>query len=430
MRRTVRGGTLGKYLLLLVLIGLLVALFMFKNNYGAIGQVDKLDLASTKDYIAYIRESGGKSDLYIIRADGSGKRRLTADGKGKRSPNWSPDGKELCYAAEVSEDRTPAYQIFILGNGDPRQATYGSTSKDRPQYSPDGRWIAYLSGGCIKIVQPNGKNGRQVFPPPAHVGAPGDDSEGDTAKQNDASDAQRKPPIRQFVWAPNSLGVAGVQEVEGEYAVPLGNPNWWQKDQVREPVQTVNDPELAVVLPSIEGRTTMELLSGDLMSCCWMPDSRAVLMAVRKEREGLSGIVRQGVDVKGMQPEPVILAMKGSGLLFDHPQVSPDGGQVAFVVMKVAGIDRTPLGIAVAPIGSGAPLVLKTPADLAKLKIVCKGDARSPRWSADGKRLLYLLSGAGGKTDVWVCMADGSGALNLTKGDGDCSDAVWSPATR
>lgn len=430
MRRSVFGGTLGKYLLLLVFLSLLVALFVFKNNYGAIGQVDRLDLDSTKDYIAYIREADGKSELYIIRADGSGRRRLTADGKGKRAPSWSPDGRELCYAAEVSEDRTPAYQVFILGNGEPRQATYGSTSKDKPQYSPDGKWIAYLSGGCIKIVQPNGKNGRQVFPPPTRASAPGDENDDQSANKNDATEGLRKPPIRQFSWSPNSHGVAGVQEIEGEYAVPLGSPNWWQKDHTPQAVQTVNDPELAVVLPSIEGRTTMEMLSGDLVSCCWMPDSRAVVIAVRKERDGLSGIVRQGVEVKGMDPEPLIVAKRDTGLVFDHPTVSPDGTQVAFLVLKSVGLDRRTLGMAVAPINPDAPLTLTKAGDLARLRLIVKGDARAPQWSADGQRLLYLLPGPTGKSDVWVCRADGSGALNLTRGDGDCTGAAWSTALR
>ncbi len=426
MRRTHRGGALGKYLLLLFFLGMLAALFVWKSNYGAIGRVDKLDLASTKDYVAYICENGGKTDLYIVKADGTGLLKLTADGKGKRSPGWSPDGKELCYAAEASDDASVAYQVFILGAGSPRQATYGSTSKDSPRYSPDGNWIGYLSGGCVKIVKPNGKGGRQVYPPPAHVGAPGEEEN----EEDEAAEGQRKPPIRAFSWAPNSIGIAGVQEAEGEFSIATGTSSWWEKDRRPGGEGVTSDPEAVIVLPSIEGKTTMNLVTGDLLSCCWLPDSRAVVMAVHKEREGFTGLVRQGVDVKGMQPEPLIAGSKATGLLFEHPMITADGKQMAFIVVRQSGLDRETLGIAVQPIAPGQPIRLLTPEDLSQLKLVVKGRVRSPQWSPDGTRLLYILPGAKSKGDVWVCNADGSGATNLTKGAGDCTDAAWSPAVR
>jgi eukaryotic-like serine/threonine-protein kinase len=61
------------------------------------------------------------------------------------------------------------------------------------------------------------------------------------------------------------------------------------------------------------------------------------------------------------------------------------------------------------------------------------GDKHQPRWSPDGKRLLYVADG--GKDsfgnnlgqDLWIINTDGTGNMDVTHSPGDDTDPAWSP---
>lgn len=56
------------------------------------------------------------------------------------------------------------------------------------------------------------------------------------------------------------------------------------------------------------------------------------------------------------------------------------------------------------------------------------GSKRSPVWSPDGRRLLYVAPGGEGLgLDIWLMNADGSQPVNLTQRKGDDSEPAWSP---
>src|SRR5207249_4449393 len=103
-----------------------------------------------------------------------------------------------------------------------RQITYGSGSKDSPQWKPDGKLIAFLTGGAIKVVEPNGSNLRQVYPPP-HKGSV---EQGDETSHNGQPDQEteegKKAPINRYLWSPNGISIAAVQVNEGDYAYAIG----------------------------------------------------------------------------------------------------------------------------------------------------------------------------------------------------------------
>ena len=79
--------------------------------------------------IAFVR--GG--DVYTIRADGSGLRRLTYSGGGVSFPRWSPDGRKIAY--------TKAGFIWTMrADGSGKTKLFEGTRAD---WSPDGRRMAY-----------------------------------------------------------------------------------------------------------------------------------------------------------------------------------------------------------------------------------------------------------------------------------------------
>jgi TolB protein len=86
-------------------------------------------------------ESGGASDIFTVRPDGSRLRRVTSNRAIEVSPSWSPDGEQLAFVS----DRSGAPQIYLMsaGGGDERRLTFNGSYNTHPVWSPDGEWIAY-----------------------------------------------------------------------------------------------------------------------------------------------------------------------------------------------------------------------------------------------------------------------------------------------
>ncbi|QJW97234.1 S9 family peptidase [Frigoriglobus tundricola] len=96
------------------------------------------------------------------------------------------------------------------------------------------------------------------------------------------------------------------------------------------------------------------------------------------------------------------------------PQISPDGKQVVYQITSI-DLERnkgtTALWIA-ATDGKTAPKQL-TPKDR---------QGRNPRWSPDGKRILFESG-----SDLWVMPADGGDPVLVTKISTGASHGIWSP---
>ena len=88
--------------------------------------------------------------------------------------------------------------------------------------------------------------------------------------------------------------------------------------------------------------------------------------------------------------------------LSEH-ELSPDGTQVAFTVQTVnVEANTKPRQIWIVPLAGGTPR-----------KLTSEGNNYRPKWSADGKSLLFL-STRSGSAQVWLMNADGSGARQVT----------------
>jgi dipeptidyl aminopeptidase/acylaminoacyl peptidase len=99
------------------------------------------------------------------------------------------------------------------------------------------------------------------------------------------------------------------------------------------------------------------------------------------------------------------------------PQLSPDGKTVAYVVTAVdlTG-NKSSSAIWLAPTDQGEPRPLTNSG---------KKD-RHPRWSPDGKRILFE-SNRGGDSQLWVIDVGGGEARQLTTIASEAGNGVWSP---
>ncbi len=90
-------------------------------------------------------------DLFLIRSDGRGVRRLVEDAA---DPAWSPDGSQIAFTR-----RGGLWRVRADGRGARRVGHVASASS--PAWSPDGSLIAY-SGRGIMVVSPTGTGVRHA----------------------------------------------------------------------------------------------------------------------------------------------------------------------------------------------------------------------------------------------------------------------------
>jgi Tol biopolymer transport system component len=97
--------------------------------------------------IAYVstgaarRENPADAEIWTMRADGSGKRRLTRDRFAESDPAWSPDGTEIAFTRSKAGGYGSLYVMDASG-ANLRRLTRGPYDR-APAWSPDGRVIAF-----------------------------------------------------------------------------------------------------------------------------------------------------------------------------------------------------------------------------------------------------------------------------------------------
>jgi Tol biopolymer transport system component len=89
-------------------------------------------------------EHGGDADIYVVRSDGSDLRRLTDTACWEGYPSWSPDGKRIAYDhCRKNETDSQFSSVWVMnadGSGRRQLTPLGS---GLPSWSPDGTKIAY-----------------------------------------------------------------------------------------------------------------------------------------------------------------------------------------------------------------------------------------------------------------------------------------------
>lgn len=100
----------------------------------------------TITYVVRTRDlSKGKrtARVWLVDADGTHRRPLTAGQKQDTDPRWSPDGRTLAFVS----DRSGSSQIWLIptAGGEATQLTTLATEAADPMWSPTGRQIAFTS---------------------------------------------------------------------------------------------------------------------------------------------------------------------------------------------------------------------------------------------------------------------------------------------
>jgi TolB protein len=101
------------------------------------------DLTWTPDgRLLYASDANDFWNIWVMNADGSGKRQLTFDTHDKSSPSMSPDGRYILFTS-YRNGASAVWRMDADGSN-PKQLTFGS-DEFGPYCTPDGKWVIFTS---------------------------------------------------------------------------------------------------------------------------------------------------------------------------------------------------------------------------------------------------------------------------------------------
>ena len=269
-------------------------------------------------------------------------------------------------------------------------------------------------------------------------------------------------PYLSAAFGADSLTLAGVQDISNTIIqAQNSNPDPTNLD-LRTKIKTLPVDQQVIVLPGSANRPYPSVAQGHEVSMSWEPNGTQLACSYTE----LPMLDNNGNPVdpdgkplpKGGNPMPIsgiqiwsfvnnkpthqpLYACLGYSVEPKNIAWSPDGARLAFELwlLKGEGV-RELAGIRVLEVveagkdANGAPRYQgykNLPEDVPHLPLLVpassEGKPQNPRWSPDGKRLVYEMLRPDGKRDLWTINSDGTNRINLTKGQGDNSEAAWAP---
>ena len=108
------------------------------------------DSAAAGDYLRLLSEDlvrPTRMELFVMNADGSGKRQLTNNGAANFAPFFHPDNKRVIFASNMADSGGRNFDLFIInidGTGLER-ITYSGSFDGFPMFTRDGKRLVFAS---------------------------------------------------------------------------------------------------------------------------------------------------------------------------------------------------------------------------------------------------------------------------------------------
>lgn len=234
--------------------------------------------------IAFTSMETNDWQIYVMNADGSGKRNITINVRGGYEPTWSPDGAELVFQynglwiANIASGEINQIPLSVEENNLPNEYLV------KPSWSPDGEWIAFLneSGmfGDLYLIHPDGTG---------------------LIRLTNTDDISRDGDL---VWSPDGKQIAYSANRDGNIDI------------------YISDVENAIRGNAASRQLTDTPAPVQNLVTSWSPDGS--MIAFSSNRDG-------NMEIYLMNPEGNDIVRLTDNVTSDaEPRWSPDGKQIAF----------------------------------------------------------------------------------------------------
>ena len=333
---------------------------------GGAGTLPRGELRGLAGRIVFVSERDGQAEVYAVRPDGRGLRRLTSRPTQDYPAAPAPDGRTLLAISVTGDGQQQSERMALLplDRGEMRGIGPVSARVRSPSWSPDGTWMAFESDTAsfrdIYRMDANGGGLRRLTSNP---------------------EGNFEPAI-----SPDGRWIAFVSSRDG-------------------------DSEVYVMRADGGEPRRLTAFYRDDWAPRWAPDGRT--LAFLSNREGRDRVYLVAPD--GTSLRPLGAAGADTAVAEGEPAWSPDGARIA-VTLHTRGKGSR---LAVVDPATGRSTVLSAADEVASM----------PAWSPDGRHLAYV-SEREGEADIRIVRADGTAAATVVRSPGADWLPRWVPEAK
>jgi dipeptidyl aminopeptidase/acylaminoacyl peptidase len=314
----------------------------------AMERISDLQVSPDGKTVAYVQRSTdleanrGRTDLWLVGADGTGSRRLTSHPASDTTPRWAPDGESIFFLSSRSGS-TQVWQIPVKG-GEASPVTELSLDVQSLDVSPDGRRLALAL---------------EVFP---------GKSPEETKK---ALDDKEKGKTTGRVY--ESLFIRHWD-------------TWKDGRRLHVFAYTLSDKTMVDVMKDMDADCPTKPFGGP-EDHVFSPDGESLVFVARDVGRAEAWSTDFDLWQAPVDGKTTPTCLTGKNEAWDtHPVFSPDGSQLAYLAMKRPGFESDRFRIVVRSLKDG------------KEKVLTESWDRSPGsigWARDGRALLATADNLG-----------------------------------
>ncbi|MCE2515897.1 MAG: PD40 domain-containing protein [Acidobacteria bacterium] len=356
----------------------------------------------------HVHEAG----VYVMNADGSGVRRLTADGHLAGSPKWSADGRRLVFYEVAVADTFRARWLPDQAGVDSRIVSVDVASGDRTVHAT-GRGLKlspqFLGPGRVGYLAKSGPSAAIAFSD-GTVGATGDIGNPSWSRDGARLVYQQGPiatTARPRAPGERLRGIDAALDLRYASGFPAVSPDGRRLVVSERTGRGRPDDRTSLAVWNTDGGEPSRIFRGDgsVMSPQWSPDGEWIVFGMgnyflARTRPGRVMLVR----ADGSEAHAITRGPGNAGF----PSFSPDGTEVVYRFWT-----DTAAGLRIVTLADGAVQTLTT------------GYDNFPGWSPRGDRIVFSRL-ADGDFDIFTIRPDGTDLRRLTTAPGNDSHPAWS----
>lgn len=123
--------------------------------YRASHPTDQTEIDKYKDLLNQRLVEPGQLEIFVMNADGSGRRAVTSNGASNFSPFYFPDGKRIIFSSNIEtkdEGGRPSFHLYAIGEDGQglERLTFDGHFNSFPMFSPDGARLVWVSDRSAK----------------------------------------------------------------------------------------------------------------------------------------------------------------------------------------------------------------------------------------------------------------------------------------